>query len=176
MRCNECAKWILAEKTLYGDGTEIFNFRAPEGKGACRVLNIDTDPTFGCHAFKQKSPQFTHVIVRDRKPGMPHQYSYAGPCPDCRGAGNAGGGACYRCAGTGKVRHYDDGYIGEERTRLHPKEKELGLLPEVACPKCAMKVEVDWMVCPKCATKLNGVAETEKVDLDFIVETTAEGE
>jgi hypothetical protein len=27
-----------------------------------------------------------------------------------------------RCVGTGGVRYYDDGYVGEEATRRHPKE------------------------------------------------------
>jgi len=52
------------------------------------------------------------------------------PCPECTGidmkqiyaspVGNRG----HRCAGTGLVRLYDDGYVGDEQTRMHPKQKE----------------------------------------------------
>lgn len=158
MRCDSCVRWKTAEKTIYGDGSIVVNQQAPEGKGHCLQLDIDTAPEFGCTSFAEGD---AHEIVH-RKEGAPWQHSHAGPCPDCTGNGNAGDGACHRCAGTGKVRHYDDGYVGEERTRLHPREREHAAKPK--CAKCGREVDVDWKVCPTCGNKLDAETTTEVVE------------
>ena len=116
MRCDGCGNWVRERKTLYGDGTEIVTYTAPEGKGRCRVLALDTDPTFGCTSFQEGG----HVDITP-KTGFPHHHFVMIHCPAC--SGNPGGGGC-KCAGTGLVRLYDDGYVGDERTRRHPKDAE----------------------------------------------------
>ena len=47
-----------------------------------------------------------------------------GKCPNCSGLGCrvSNGRACDRCVGTGQVRFYSDGHIGNERTRTHPND------------------------------------------------------
>lgn len=116
MNCIECARWLRESRTIYGDGTVIVGGR-PQW---CRALDRHTDPDFGCVKYAPAAPG--DQIEETRKDGAPWQNWSMGPCPDCRGAGNAGDAACHRCTGTGNVRHYDDGYIGEERTRRHPNE------------------------------------------------------
>jgi RecJ-like exonuclease len=158
MKCETCAHWIQARKTLYDDGSEVVNFQAPEGKGHCESLNLDTDPGFGCTGFIEGCE---HVIVA-RKSGAPWQHSSSGPCPNCNSCGNnQNDGACERCQGTGKVRYYDDGFIGEERTRLHPKEKELAAQPK--CRGCDRMLEREWMACPFCGTKTDAPAAVEVI-------------
>ena len=120
MRCDECEHWTLSRQTHYEDGSAIATFTAPSGKGHCDLLNLDTAPEFGCTSFRASN---IHVVIT-HKAGAPWQHFKMGPCPDCSGAGSSGS-ACHRCAGTGIVRYYDDGFVGEEQHRLHPKEKEL---------------------------------------------------
>jgi len=165
MPCNSCAHWIRARKTIYESGDEVFNFQAPEGKGHCDAIDLDTDPEFGCTKFDAEKPYLgvddqPHVIVA-HKSGAPWHYSVSGPCPDCAGKGNAGDTGCHRCAGTGKVRYYDDGYIGEERTRLHPKEREQAGKPK--CADCGREVERAWKVCPACGHKLDAESPIEVI-------------
>ena len=155
MHCADCKHWITGQSTTYGDGSVVSNFKSPDGKGQCQQLKQETDASFGCIHFE---PGTQHVITQ-RKNGAPWQHSHAGPCPDCRGVGSSSDASCYRCAGTGLVRHYDDGYIGEERTRLHPKEKELMAPP--ACSGCKKPIDINWVACPYCGQKLEAVAETE---------------
>lgn len=162
MRCDGCAKWTVRRETLYEDQSRIVNYQAPEGKGHCEILNLDTAPAFGCAEFVD-APGFAHVYV-EQKSGAPWQHSRAGPCPDCSGRGSPEGGlGCHRCAGTGKVRHYDDGYVGEERTRLHPKERELGQAAKPKCAACGHEIDREWKACPHCGVKLEAPAEIEKV-------------
>lgn len=121
MICSGCKNWLLSRENHYEDGSVITTYKAPDGKGNCLVLKVDTDPDFGCMAFASGD----HVQIVN-KSGAPWIHHYVGPCPDCSGRGS-NEGACGRCAGTGKVRYYDDGYVGEERTREHPMEKKLRL-------------------------------------------------
>ena len=163
--CGDCNNWTVARVTKYGDGSEVVNWRAPEGEGGCSVLKTNTAADFGCTKFAPLAtsaivvPGSRHV-VRDWKNGAPWQHHVVGPCPDCKGRGSDGG-PCHRCAGTGKVRYYDDGFIGEEQTRLHPKEREH--VEPLRCKTCSEVVDVKWKACPMCGTRLEPVAETEYV-------------
>jgi len=155
--CAGCAHWIVANKTIYESGDVIVHYEAKPGFGGCTVLDIETKDDFGCKKFAAGDDH----VTADRKAGAPWQYSRSGPCPDCAAHGNANDGACHRCAGTGQVRHYDDGYVGEERTRLHPKEKESAARP--TCSACFREVDADWVSCPRCGQRLNAPADVEKV-------------
>ena len=115
MNCADCGNWLLERKTVYSDGSEIHTFKSPEGKGRCLVLSMDTAPDFGCNKFVPGA----HCEI-EHKPDVPWHYWVMIPCPAC-GNADARGTKC-QCAGTGKVRLYDDGYIGDERTRRHPKD------------------------------------------------------
>lgn len=164
MRCDGCAHWLVERVTLYEDGSKVSNFKAPDGKGACQALGIDTLPDFGCASYSQAIDGYSHVEVA-QKAGAPWQHSYAGSCPDCGGKGNSGDSGCHRCAGTGKVRHYDDGYVGEERTRLHPKERELAR-PKT-CVICGWSdMGSEWKFCPRCGHKVEDPAKTEVIAPD----------
>ena len=116
MNCAECGYWTTQRKTVYGDGSEIVTYTAPPDKGQCAPLGIDTASDFGCNKFSTGG----HVRVT-RKDGAPWQNFRMIQCPSC--SGNPGGGDC-KCAGTGLTRLYDDGFVGDERTRRHPKESE----------------------------------------------------
>lgn len=120
--CFNCGHWIICRKTVYSDGSEIITSpSSPDGKNECTALGIRTTPEFGCAAH---STGKDHVVVT-HKDGTPWSNWEYRPCPDCGGRGSTPEiGMCYRCYGTSRVRFYDDGYIGEERTRLHPKERE----------------------------------------------------
>jgi|SRR5712671_6282130 len=120
MRCGYCGNWMTQRKVTYGDGSEVVTYQAQDGKGNCSVLKIDTVPDFGCMSFKAG----THVEV-SHKDGAPWQHWVHVDCPDCGGRGSTvEAGMCQRCVGTGRVQRYDDGYVGEERTKRHPKELE----------------------------------------------------
>lgn len=157
MKCDTCARWIVARNNAYDDGIVVETFKASEGKGYCESLEIDTLPAFGCTGYSSGANQ-VRVSV---KPGKPWNYFKMGPCPDCAAHGNSGDGACHRCAGTGQVRHYEDGHVGEERTRLHPREREQAGKPK--CAGCGKEVEPDWMACPRCAHRLDAAAAVERV-------------
>jgi len=126
--CADCKNWTTRIVTRYTDGSEIIHYEGATEEmpylGRCSALDdLETKWTFGCNEFTEGSD---HTKVLKTKEGSPWQHSHAGPCPDCKGAGSSedAGAGCYRCVGTGKVRYYDDGFIGEERTRKHPKELE----------------------------------------------------
>ena len=169
MRCDGCANWTVAKKTIYESGDEVETFRAPEGKGHCEALGLDTDPDFGCAKFSEPTEPHggagvTHI---SRKEGAPWQHWTMIPCPDCGGAGSSNDRPDDRCAGTGNVRLYDDGFIGDERTRKHPKE----IASPAARPKCqgcGGDVDPAWVACPACGHCLiEPPAETEVVANQF---------
>lgn len=158
MTCAECGNWILARKTVYEDGSEIVTFSSPEPTiGHCDFLNIDTQSVFGCNAFVSGD----HIAIT-AKSGSPWQHFVMIPCPACSG-GSGCHGRC-KCAGTGLVRLYDDGYIGDEAIRKHPKEIELGTGEPLKCNSCGNVVQAEWVHCPKCGHRLMPVAETEVID------------
>lgn len=164
-RCASCLRWVIERRTLYEDGSKVVNFKATEGRGRCELLGIETLPEFGCTShLPAEGSAWSGVFVLQKR-GAPWQYSEAGPCPDCKGEGNSTGTACHRCAGTGKVRHYEDGHIGEERTRLHPKEKAHAA--PAACPSCGKEVRSEWVACPSCGARLEAPAKTEVIMLDL---------
>lgn len=133
--CQNCANWLLERKTVYDDGSEVSTYKSPEGKGNCQVLNFDTVPDFGCISFKAGD----HVEIT-HKSGTPWQNWRYDICPSCNGRGNPGDAKpCMQCYGTGRVRYYDDGFIGEERTRLHPKESPPPPAPEIVLRKIDSK-------------------------------------
>jgi hypothetical protein len=172
MRCDACKNWTTARVMRYGDGSEIANWRAPEGKGECSVLSINTLAEFGCTSFAEIPVSAIPTIavphvVSNWKNGAPWQHWKDGPCPDCRGTGNTGGpfgGACNRCAGRSTVRYYEDGFIGTNQTLYHPKEKEQEAQVPLKCRHCDKPVNIEWLACPFCAMRLEEpVAETEYV-------------
>lgn len=153
--CEKCQHWVVSRATLYGNGERIERWRAPDGKGACASLGIETDAGFSCNRFIESF--FDHVDLTI-KPGAPWEHFVMIDCPDCGGKGDGGRG--HRCAGTGKVRLYDDGYVGDEQTRRHPKEPQT----PPKCPHCSEATSPGWKHCPKCGSKLWGeVAETEVI-------------
>ena len=115
MQCGLCKHWLTGRKTIYQDGTEITTYAAPGDQGICRQLDMLTKALFGCVSFEPGS-EHVEVITKD---GAPWQHWKMIPCPSC--AGSPGGGRCL-CAGTGLTRQYDDGHIGDEHTRRHPRE------------------------------------------------------
>jgi hypothetical protein len=127
-KCADCFNWVTCRQTVYGDGSVITTFQATEpDKGYCEMLKIDTPAEFGCTAFH--AGEHTRSVERE---GAPWQNWAMGPCPDCQGRGSQpveARPACHRCAGTGQVRHYDDGFVGDEQKRQHPKEKEVPETP-----------------------------------------------
>src|SRR6266566_6993772 len=126
--CSGCRYWILQRKTLYGDGSEIINYQSNSGQGHCDKLNLDTEPDFGCKHFEAGNE---HYEILAKKPGSPWHHSHWDKCPDCKGMGSSiEAGVCRRCCGTGRVLHYDDGYVGEESTRRHPNEVKIAPPPQ----------------------------------------------
>jgi hypothetical protein len=159
MTCSTCAHWITTRKTVYGDGSEVVTYQCPDGKGRCEKLEIDTPAEFGCAVFVEGQ----NPVRISEKPGAPWQFWEMVPCPVCAQKGLPPDGAKCQCAGTGKVRRYDDGFIGDERTRLHPKERELDLAPKPHCSGCSREVEIMWVACPYCGGRLEPPAKTEVV-------------
>src|SRR5215472_10439951 len=107
LSCSICSKWMLQKQTRYGNGEVIVNWRPPDGKGLCTLLQTATDPDFCCNKFYRGEP----IVEVTYKEGEPWHHSVHGPCPDCRGNGlNDNGRVDDRCCGTGIVLHYDDGY------------------------------------------------------------------
>jgi hypothetical protein len=155
LTCATCEKWFLRRETHYaGNGEVIINWSDPEGKGKCTVLNILTAPEFGCNQYEQGEP----IVEVAHKPGEPWHHWVLGPCPTCKGNGVAAGVGIDRdCCGTGLVQYYDDGYIGENRTKMHPKEKvhgKRGDLPVPVCFNCVKPIDPVWKLCPFCGTQL----------------------
>jgi len=168
LKCSNCAKWLVAKTTSYDDGSIVDNYRAPEGMGHCSDFDKDMKADFFCGGFVEGT-EADHVVTA-HKVGEPWQHHHWGPCPDCKGEGGwtvlepgqpGRGSACGRCCQTGRVLYYDDGYIGEEKTRLHPKEKEAaekakahmlatGQTIKKKCAHCHREGEYEWNACPWC--------------------------
>lgn len=173
-QCRTCKHWLIRQENNYENGETIVKWSAPEGKGKCQILNMITDPDFGCIKYGKGGP-----FVKSRyKIGEPWHYSVGGPCPDCKhpycgypnctsercpgpehchGRGTVTGGQDDRCVGTGLVSYYDDGYIGENKTKKHPKELQGFLRPGTAAPSCMnCKFEINerWNICPNCGKSL----------------------
>jgi len=123
MQCAACRFWITSRVNSYDDNSVINTFLAPSGYGHCEQLNLDTVCDFGCNRYAEGN---NHEQVT-YKTGAPWQNWKYGPCPDCKGVGCHMvelRPACGHCAGLGKVRYYDDGYIAD-KSWDHPKEKEI---------------------------------------------------
>jgi len=155
--CSSCGKWLLRKETSYENGEVIVNWSDPEGRGECSYLSTCTHPSFGCNQYMNGGP----LIERASKPGEPWHHWVLGPCPECHGlgtGGTAGGYVDNRCCGTGLVQYYDDGYVGDNKTKCHPKEKALYGKKrdevELVCFNCQKPTDPSWLMCPYCATKL----------------------
>lgn len=123
MTCDTCANWTVRRRRLYDNGSEIITYEAPAGKGHCEKLGIETPTEFHCAAYFEGDDH----VVTERRDGAPWDHFEYRPCPDCNGRGSvpeADNTCCQRCMGTARVRFYEDGYVGEEATRLHPEEKK----------------------------------------------------
>jgi hypothetical protein len=146
VKCEECEFWTIRRETHYGDGTVKQTWIALAGKGQCDKLNQQTEYDFGCTKFSRSEGD--HIDVT-KKPGEPWQHWKMGPCPTCQSRGSHNvelRPACDRCAGTAQVRFYEDGFVGDERTRRHPNETPKPLV----CPGCKKEVSKDWKHCPWC--------------------------
>lgn len=161
LRCDGCERWVTERVTQYGDGSKVVNWQAPPDKGRCALLDVNTAKDFGCVSFEAT---VGGSVLYAQKSGAPWQHFTMGQCPDCSGKGFRAENdrLCHRCAGTGNVRYYDDGYIGEEQTRLHPKERERAGPPR--CPHCEKTIDLVWRACPMCGTRLNPVMPTQVVE------------
>ena len=149
MQCADCKNWLTQRVTDYEDGSRIVNFQAPDGKGYCEVLNTDTYTDFGCIKF---APGLDHIDVM-KKSGLPWHHSLYIDCPDCKGTGVINDGSCERCQRTGRCLLYDDGYLGEEKTRRHPNEAKVGPPPKPTCVSCNRDIESSWKACPFCGVR-----------------------
>jgi len=119
-QCSGCKNWRRGTRTEYGDGTVDDKTLPADGVAPCAVLGIETAPDFGCNRFEQgDADDQIEVIVKD---GAAWQNFEMTNCPDCSAVGSKGDTACQRCCGTRMVRRYGDGWLGDERTRKHPKE------------------------------------------------------
>jgi len=155
MKCADCYQWLTQRVTDYEDGSRIVNFKSTDGKGHCGILNIETDPDFGCNKFMEGHE---HIEIMAKKTGSPWHHSTRITCPDCKGTGVVGplgDVSCERCCRTGTCLKYDDGYIGEEKTRRHPNEVVDGPPPEPTCDACNAKVEKHWKACPFCGNRFS---------------------
>lgn len=164
MKCADCRKWLTVRVTDYENGERIVNFQAPDGKGLCEVLKIDTPGDFGCNQFEAGAE---HIEIMAKKTGSPWHHSTRITCPDCKGEGVVGplkDASCERCCRTGTCLIYDDGYLGEERTRRHPKEASDGPPPPLTCQGCTKVVEKEWVSCPWCGQKLKVEAPPMRVE------------
>jgi hypothetical protein len=162
MRCDQCDHWLTTVLTTYDDGETIINFQASQGFGKCglglKLAGECTPADFGCAKFVASGWDHT---TKHHKAGAAWQHWEVKQCPDCIVAGHSVG--CKRCAGTGKVRFYDDGYVGEEQTRLHPKQKALMELGPPKCISCQKELDPNWVSCPWCGTRTNKPGEREVI-------------
>jgi hypothetical protein len=192
--CRTCLRWLFRIETNYDDGSQVVNWSNPEGLGKCTgpLRGALTEPDFGCNKYAPGGP----ISEVHHKEGAPWHYWKPGPCPECKHplcgypdcnnpacpgtekcigvggrinanpTGEATMGTDNRCCGTGTVRYYDDGYVGENKTKRHPKELELGLRgddPTPACPNCRKSIDNSWMACPFCGTRLKQDTNSERM-------------
>ncbi len=124
MHCHGCSHWIYERRRQYGDDSILVDYTAPDGKGTCEILNMETVRDFGCLSFAPDISGTSHIRIESIE-GAPWERWIYVPCPDCDGRGCTfpDGRPCRRCSGTSKVRRYDDGYVADD-TWDHPKEKE----------------------------------------------------
>lgn len=163
-KCSDCLKWLCQRVTDYEDGSRIINYQSPPGKGLCEVLGVETAETFGCNKFERGAE---HIEIMGRKSGSPWHHSRRDTCPDCQGIGIIGEETCRRCARTGTVLHYDDGYIGEEQTRRHPNEALKGPPPKPHCFNCSAELDPGWKACPTCGEKVEKPSDPVRVTESF---------
>lgn len=121
MNCSNCTQWLRERRTVYGDGSVLVDATGSAVASLCRKLDRWTDADFGCIHFVQVESE-ADQLVTETKVGAPWQHWHMIPCPKCSGGPDSN--ARCQCAGTGNVRLYDDGFVGDERTRKHPKEIE----------------------------------------------------
>jgi hypothetical protein len=174
--CKDCATWFVRRETGYDNGETVIKWQDPQGRGRCRgpLNGVLVPPDFGCNAFASGGP----IVERDEKPGEPWHYWSPVPCPDCRklecgfeapgmcvnaqcpgtnkclGRGMNDTNSDFRCVGTGTVRYYDDGYIGDNRTCAHPKEAVKRDDVQPTCSSCKKDIDLSWMACPYCGNRL----------------------
>ena len=130
--CETCRFWKVGVRNLFAS-EEKFETLAEPGHGICQtgpMAGHATPQEFGCNNYQEGAAEdHVETIQHDLEAW---QIWVMVPCPDCQAIGNHGGtsdsvSTCNRCAGTANVRKYADGYVGDEQTREHPKEKELRL-------------------------------------------------
>jgi hypothetical protein len=159
MTCSTCAHWVTTRKTVYGDNSEVVTYQCPDGKGRCEKLEIDTPAEFGCSVFVEGQ----NPVRISEKPGAPWMHWQMVKCPVCAEKGLVPDAARCQCAGTGLVRKYDDGFIGDEKTRIHPTERALMLAGKPKCKACEKEVEITWVACPFCGGRLEPMSKPEVV-------------
>ncbi len=126
MNCSDCKFWFRGTRRQYKNSPVVFTASASGEQGICRsggaVNGLTIGPTFGCIDFSRFSnpDEQEDFIVYDAEPW---QISEEIRCPDCNGYGCG----CHRCASTGHVRKYADGYVGDEQTKEHPVERRMRL-------------------------------------------------
>ncbi len=128
MTCADCRYWKRGTLRRYAN-TERYEDATTEEGSPCRaagpLLGFCTPAEFSCSNYSEFDTEDDQVEVV-LNAGEPWQVWRMIPCPDCSGAGSLDSPTpgCYRCVGTGNVRAYDDGYVGDERSREHPRERE----------------------------------------------------
>jgi len=169
--CENCKHWLCAVDVTYDDGSVVSSGKVlvaqrliqlhkhPSGLGHCEKLDREFPADFGCGYFIEDSWDHTEHY---RKNGEPWQHSRNDTCPECNGVGHG----CGRCVGIGKVRFYDDGFVGEEKTRLHPREKKIleekgSLIPK--CIQCGKDLDIQWVSCPYCGARTNKPSPLEVI-------------
>jgi len=158
LTCSTCSKWYFRKETHYVNGEVIINWSDSSGRGKCTALEIVTKPDFECNQYVSGS-SIVEVITKD---GEPWHHWVFGPCPSCQGVGLVNDKPDNQCCGTGRVRYYDDGFIGENRTYLHPKEKtKRHDEPTPTCFNCFKSIDPVWLACPFCGTRLKERSKPE---------------
>ena len=161
--CAECRFWRRGTVTRYTTEDRSVLHVDGEGNAPCHnptgpLVGVTVPSTFGCALFEAYDT-FDDQIEIIVTGGEPWQSWHMGPCPDCSAKGSTLGVGCHRCAGTGNVRYYDDGHVGEEQTRLHPRERErhLAAVREAALQRMREELAI--------AEKAQGPAKVENIPL-----------